>query len=216
MATEWNNAPHPPPVRVCAKCSTQSQTFGDFCPHCGHRYTGRRRRLRRRTAIILTVALVVLGAEVTAIAWKLQHDREEERIAATDARREADRVEAERLEAERAEAEQKQEAAEAKAAARQRARAAQRAQRQELIRQMQASITKDAKDRVARGELEGPIYYTSCDPLGGGSVDDLTALTTTFECLAVYEQLEGGQVRGWVFSSRANWDESSWSWRLGR
>lgn len=80
---------------------------------------------------------------------------------------------------------------------------------------MQASITKDAKDRVANGELEGPIYYTSCDPLGGGSVDDLTALTTTFECLAVYEKLDGGQVRGWVFSSTANWDKSSWSWHLG-
>jgi len=80
---------------------------------------------------------------------------------------------------------------------------------------MQKSITKDAKERVADGELEGPIYYTSCDPLGGGSVDDLTALTTTFECLAVNEKLGGGQVRGWVFSATANWDEGSWSWRLG-
>ncbi len=80
---------------------------------------------------------------------------------------------------------------------------------------MQASITKDAKKRVDEGVLEGPIFYTSCDPLGGGSVDDLTALTTTFECIGVNEKLKAGQVRGWAFSATMNWDEGSWTWSLG-
>ncbi len=80
---------------------------------------------------------------------------------------------------------------------------------------MQQSITKDAKGRVGDGFLDGPILFTSCDPLGGGSVDDLTARTTTFECLAINERLGGGQVSGYRFSATANWDESSWTWRLG-
>lgn len=117
------------------------------------------------------------------------------------------------------EAQEAADAAEAAQEARQEAKAAaaraERRLRTNLVKQMQGSITKDAKERVVDGELEGPIYYTSCDPLGGGSVDDLTALTTTFECIAVNERLEGGQVRGWVFSATANWDEGSWTWRLG-
>ena len=69
---------------------------------------------------------------------------------------------------------------------------------------MEASITKDAKKDVESGMLDGPIYYTTCDPLGGGSQDDLTALTTTFECSAVNEKLKGGVVRGYVYSATAN------------
>ena len=77
--------------------------------------------------------------------------------------------------------------------------AAERKIRGPIIRQMQGSITKDAKERVTDGYLEGPIMYTSFYPLGGGSVDDLTALTTTFDCIAVNEELGGGRVSGYGF-----------------
>jgi len=194
-----------PPTRVCAKCSVQTQTSGEYCPHCGNSYVARRRRLSRKmvVAIVTSVvaALVLAGGAATAITLKAEHDRQ----AAAAERREAAQAAAEKAEAAR------QERQEAKAAAEQ----AERDVRAQLIRQMQKSITKDAKERAADGVLDGPIYYTTCDPLGGGSVDDLTALTTTFECLAVNEKLGGGQVRGWVFSATANWDEGSWSWRLG-
>jgi outer membrane murein-binding lipoprotein Lpp len=195
----------PPPTRVCAKCSVQTQTSGDYCPHCGNSYVARRRRLSRKAiiAIVASVvaALVLAGGAATAISLKAKQDRE----AAAAERREAAQAAAEKAEAAR------QERQEAKAAAEQ----AERDIRAQIIRQMQKSITKDAKERVGDGVLEGPIYYTTCDPLGGGSVDDLTALTTTFECIAVNEKLGGGQVRGWVFSATANWDEGSWSWQLG-
>jgi hypothetical protein len=202
---EQNSPSDGPPTRVCAKCSVQTQTSGEYCPHCGNSYVVRRRRLSRKAvvAIVASVvaALVLAGGAATALTLKAKHDRE----AAAAERREAAQEATEKAEAAR------QERREAKAAAEQ----AERDSRGQLVRQMQKSITKDAKERVVDGVLDGPIYYTSCDPLGGGSVDDLTALTTTFECIAVNEKLGGGQVRGWVFSATANWDEGSWSWRLG-
>lgn len=196
------------PTKVCSNCSVQTRTSGDFCPHCGKGYGARRRALSKKAIGVLVAIVVVLALAGGGYAMKLRSDETDKREAAA-----AERAEA-AAKKERAE----EDAAEAAAQARRAEQAAQRAERAErksLITQMQASITKDAKKRVADGELDGPIFYTSCDPLGGGSVDDLTALTTTFECLAVNEKLGGGQVRGWVFSSTVNWDEASWSWRLG-
>ncbi|MQW75307.1 DUF2510 domain-containing protein [Nocardioides sp. dk4132] len=202
--------PLAPPTKVCPKCSVQTHTSGDFCPHCGARYVRRRRpELGRKAIIGIVAAAVVLLGIGGGIVWKVQHDREQERNAEAAAL-EAERETAAREREEKAEAER--EAAEEAAAL----ETAERAVRTSIIKQMQQSITKDAKEKVSEGVLEGPIYYTNCDPLGGGSVDDLTALTTTFECLAVNEKLDGGQVRGWVFSSTVNWDEGSWSWHLGR
>lgn len=92
--------------------------------------------------------------------------------------------------------------------------AAERKVRGSIIRQMQESITEDARERVAEGVLDGPILDTSCDPLGGGSVDDLTALTTTFDCIAVNEEIGGGRVSGYGFASTVDWNKYSWSWQL--
>lgn len=36
------DAPPGVPVRVCRKCSAQSQVSGDSCPYCGARFTGKR------------------------------------------------------------------------------------------------------------------------------------------------------------------------------
>ena len=144
---------------------------------------------------------------------KVRHDNDQEQkaVVAKLAAEAAEELQAEEDAAAAAEDRKRlnREAAEA-------AEDSERTVRASIIKQMQKSVTKDAKERVADGELDGPIFYTSCDPLGGGSVDDLTAFTTTFECLAVNEKLDGDQVRGWVFSSTVNWDEGSWSWRLGR
>jgi hypothetical protein len=167
-----------PSTKVCAKCSVQTQTSGDYCHHCGHSYVARRRRLGRKTVVAILAAVVLASGAAAAITLKAKHDQE---VAAAE-RREAAKAAAEKAEAARQARQQ------AKTAAKQ----AERDIRTQLIKQMEKSITKDAKKRVADGLLEGPIYYTSCDPLGGGSVDDLTALTTTFECIAVNEKLGGG------------------------
>lgn len=207
--TENPESPSSPvPIKVCGKCSVQTRTSGDFCPHCGHSYVARSRGISKRVLGVVAAVVLVLALAGGGFALKMRSDEAEQREAAAAERAEAA---AEKKQAE----EEAAEAADQERRVQQAAERAERAERKSIITQMQASITKDAKKRVADGELEGPIFYTSCDPLGGGSVDDLTALTTTFECLAVNEKLGGGQVRGWVFSSTVNWDEGSWSWRLG-
>jgi hypothetical protein len=200
------------PTKVCAKCSVQTNTTGEFCPHCGNSYMKKKRRLSPRIVAIVAATVVLLVVAGGGVALKVRHDQDQEAEAAAAERS------AEAAEEKQAEEDAAAEAAEKKRLAREEAAVAEKAERAvraSIIKQMQFSITKDAKERVADGELEGPIFYTSCDPLGGGSVDDLTALTTTFDCLAVNEKLDGGQVRGWVFSSTVNWNKGSWSWRLG-
>lgn len=190
------------PTRVCRRCSVQSQMAGDFCPSCGKSFVRRGASKRARWVILTVVALLVVGGAGAAVAAKVRSDRaaraEQDRASAAAERREEAEAAAER-------AAQKKKAAED----------AERDERARLIKQMQKSITKDARKDAGDGMLDGPIFYTSCDPLGGGSVDDLTALTTTFECIAVNQKLDNGGARGYVYSSTMNWDEFSWSWRLG-
>jgi hypothetical protein len=162
---------------------------------------------------VAIVGVLLVAGTATGVTAKVRADREEAAAqaaqkAAAERKAAARAAEAERIAEEQAEAERA-------AAAKRAAANAERRQRRSIIRQMQQSITKDARDEVESGMLDGPIFYTACDPLGGGSADDLTALTTTFECIAVNEKLGGGQVRGYVYSATANWDEASWSWRLG-
>lgn len=204
-------APSNPPTRVCSKCSTQSQSSGDFCPHCGSSYVRRRLRPGRRAIILTVVAVVLIAGVGTGVALKVEHDRDQEREQAADARAQADR---EAAEAAKEKADAATAAREERRQSQLAAEAAERKIRRSIIRQMQGSITKDAKERVADGYLDGPIMYTSCDPLGGGSVDDLTALTTTFDCIAVNEELGGGRVSGYGFAATVNWDKGSWTWRL--
>jgi uncharacterized paraquat-inducible protein A len=64
------------PVRVCRKCSTQSQTAGEFCPHCGARYS---RKSRSRRARVLTWAMplvLVIAVAATAVALIVHHNNQ--------------------------------------------------------------------------------------------------------------------------------------------
>jgi hypothetical protein len=90
-----------------------------------------------------------------------------------------------------------------------------RAGRLVAVTEMEASILKDAKKRVKSQDLTGPILSATCTPLGGGSVDDLTALTGTFECIAVNKKNSDGSSEGYRFASTINWSEGSYSWHLG-
>lgn len=113
-------------------------------------------------------------------------------------------------------------AAAAKAAAAAEASAAaasedtERAVRKVYVGELETSIEKDAKSRVTKGSLTGPIKRVSCTPTGGGSLDDLTSLTTTFECIAVNKTNKDKTESGYIFTATMNWDDASYSWHLGR
>jgi hypothetical protein len=191
-------------VRICPKCSVQSTVSGGFCPACGTSYTRRRKfpRISKKAAVI-TLAIIVVGGAAAGTALGVQHSQEvaAEEAAAKKARAAAAAVAAEKArELEAAEAEEK----------------AERAIRAIIVTGLEEAVQKDAVSRVDEGRLDGPIQRTECTPLGGGSVDDLTAITGTFECIAVNEKRDDGSESGYVFSATVNWDAASYSWHLGR
>lgn len=179
-------------VRVCRKCSTQSENSGDFCPNCGKSYT--RKSLSKRTKIITGVAtaVVVFGGGGTATVVAVVNHNHHVKAAKAAAAQEAAAQEAQ-------DASDEQE----------------RADREATVKEMEETITKDAQKEVSKGLLTGPIKYTSCDPLGGGSTDDLTAITTTFTCIAVNKENDDGTVSGYSYSATMNWTEGTYSWQLG-
>lgn len=193
-------------TRVCRRCSVQSDAAGNFCPNCGRSYT--RVGLSKRTKLVAgaVIVAVLLGVGVTAAVAKVHHDQ-----ADTAAQAAAD-AKAANLAREKAKAKA---AAARKKAAKRADDNAERRDRHAAVKQMQQSITKDAGKNVASGLLDGPILYTTCDPLGGGSTDDLTALTTTFSCLAVNKKNGDGTVSGYSFHATENWTAGTYSWGLG-
>jgi hypothetical protein len=190
------------PTRVCRSCSVQSVTSGDFCPHCGKPYVRRAKSSKIKWVALAVVVILLVAAGATALTVKHHHD-----VEAKDRRVAAHRKAVAAANAEAAK--------DARAAAQKAEDASERRTRHTLVKAMQKSITKDAKKDVADGVLDGPILYTTCDPLGGGSTDDLTALTTTFQCLAVDKKNNDGTVSGYQFDATANWSESSYTWHLG-
>src|SRR4051812_38055373 len=63
----------PNPIRLCRRCSAQSQTDGTHCPHCGASFV-RRHRVSKRTALVASAATVVIIAAAGALIV-VRHDR---------------------------------------------------------------------------------------------------------------------------------------------
>lgn len=198
-------------VRVCPQCSVQSKTAGNFCPNCGAPYIARAGWLRAHKRVVLIVAgLLILAGAGTGIGLGIQH---------------TDQVNAEQAAADEAKKKESDAAAEAKkresdaaasaASAKQAADAAKRTVRKAVVTDLEASVLKDAQSRVTEGVLTGPISLASCTALGGGSTDDLTAITGTFQCIAVNKTNADGSQSGYRFSATVNWDDGSYTWHLG-
>lgn len=188
-----------PPTRICPSCATQAQTAGDFCPHCGKSYA--RRRLSRGAVIVgVCVAMLAVAATGGGIAVKVSYDQRVAREAAArqDAVQRAEE-EAGQREAAKAEAE----------------RQAVISGRRALEKALAAAITKTAREYVREGTLEGPIYYTSLNPVAGGS-EDLAEPTAKYEGLAVNKKDKDGTVWGYSFDGTINFDKGTYTWVLQR
>ncbi len=182
-------------TRVCRRCSAQSTTTGDTCPACGTAFV-RSRRPSRRLVLGVVAVLVVAGAGAGAVLVKAQRDADErDRVAV-------------------AEAQAAQEAADREAAAQEEADDLERDLRAETVDQLEKNITKHARKLVRQDLLEGPIKYSSCTAVGG-STDDLTALTGTFECIAVNKENKDDTVSGYSYAGTADWSSGEISWKLG-
>jgi len=196
------NVESTPPVRVCKRCSTRSETAATNCPHCGASYVRGIRSLKGRVSRRVVVGIAAFGVLlVVAFGVKLVADHN----AAADAKAKAT---AAKLAADR------RAAAEAKAA--DELATLQQKLRDSSIKEMEASITKDARSRVNDGALDGPIINTQCEPDAAGADTLYTDTLTNFACLAVNKKVGGGQVEGYTFHATMNWDKFSYTWGLGQ
>lgn len=185
------------PTRICRRCSTASNSAGDFCPSCGTSYVRRSRRPSRRMVVVAATLLVLVGGG--AAAFGVQQSRS----AASQDRAEA------------AADRQDRRAAVAEQEAQDEADEAERSARSDLVDALEEQVTKDAREKVGDDLLDGPILYSSCTATGGGSTDDLTALTGTFDCLAANKENSDGTVSGYRYSGTAEWGTGDITWRLG-
>ena len=217
MDAKPEDEPQDPLTKICPKCSVQNETASKFCPNCGASYETQRffaKSSKRVRLIIAAVLIVIIGGIGTSLSIQNTNRLNAEQTAATAA---AEAEQAAAATAADAEAEKKREseAAARAAAAKKSADDAQRTLRKAIVTELEASILKDAQERVTSGRLEGPITLASCTPLGGGSSDDLTAITGTFQCIAVNKTNADGSSSGYRFSATVNWNALSYTWHLG-
>lgn len=193
-------------TRVCRKCSTQSTTSGKFCPNCGNGFErGGAPRVNKNSLIAGVLAVVLIAATTVGFALKNRHDSNAEaaRVAAVA-----------KSETARLAAVAKSEAAD-NAKIKSDADDAERKQRAAWVTALESYIKKDAKKKVGEGILDGPILSGSCTATGGGSTDDLTALTGTFDCMAVNKENKDDTMSGYSYAGTIDWQTGEFTWRLG-
>lgn len=191
------------PFRLCRKCSTQARTSGDFCPHCGARYSKLRRSPKQRLLRYALPLIVVLAGCSVAVVLIVHHNNQvgaQKRAAATAAARSAA-------------------AQRAAAASRRRLQAAQakahrdlvQIERASMVSQLQTAVKGDAVKDVNDGVLTGPILKVQCEPATSA---DATAPIANYTCLAAKTE-SGGTLEGYRFSALLNTNTGSISWHLG-
>ncbi len=150
--------------------------------------------------LVSAIVLALLGGGVIAGTVAAEQQRLAEVAAANEAERAAEVAQAE---AEKRAAEELAEAEEAE-----------RALRAEFLAEVQATIKGEARKAQKNGWLAGSkIIDVSCTPLSG-SMDDLLAASTDFECFAAYKANKDGTQSGWFWDVTVNWDTGSYTWEM--
>jgi hypothetical protein len=186
------------PLRQCPHCGAQRRTRFEHCPACGKSYFVAPPRFSRRTRRALTllataIALAALAALVTLLKGAATDSASRQRT------RQAAAVAAERRRLSREQAAHHGRAAGVPLPRPGASASARRDARRRMVSSLQATITADARGRVARGEIKaGGVRTTECDPLNPGQrtrdEDDLDQPLGRYSCLAVTQTARRGTV----------------------
>ncbi|AOW94406.1 hypothetical protein BFN03_04145 [Rhodococcus sp. WMMA185] len=160
-------------------------------------------RKRPSKKVLIAIAVVGLVAVGGGTIWKVSHDasvRAEQEAVALAAQIAADE-EAARLANERAaqEAEDENE----------------RALRARAVTGIESSVQEMAEEHVEKGFMTGPVLDVSCSPVGGGSTDDLTEVTTVFQCFAATKDNGDGSMSGFNYHATMNWNTGEYTYGRG-
>jgi hypothetical protein len=197
----FSRAPQGPPPRTCRSCGEEAGTWRAECPSCGKRYDRRFARVSDRQRWILA-AVAVIGA-VTAAALILpgvfeSRDDHNARVA----REHAARVAAERRRLEREQRPVRGRPAGLKPPPAGASPAEQLAARRRLVTALEGAILTDARARIDKGQLDGPVSRVECGPLirtpgNRGEEQDLRRIRGRYDCVAVKrEVIKEGKVVG--------------------
>ena len=205
----WLQIPPPEQAQVEAPLVDQSTQ---------ERASGSRRWIWVAAAVLALIGVVV-GVNAVNNA---REAREAAAVAAQETKAKEDLVARQRAaaaaaaaaEAERQanEAKEAQEAKEAKEAE----ETVDRAIRGALVKEIEKSVKKMAKSHVKSGLINGPIVDVSCEPVAGGSVDDLSEETAVFQCFAANKKRKDGSASGYYYNSTINWDSGEYTYGYGQ
>lgn len=164
-----------------------------------------RRRLSKKARVLAIAAVLVIALIVAALTVKMNMDAGKAASIAAE-------IAATKL----------QDAADAKDAADAAAQAktvkddAEKASRLATVKEIEASVKTMAEKQVADNLLTGPILSTLCSPIGAGSTNDLTQLTTTFECFVAHKDNGDGTQSGYTFHANMNWSTGAYTYGIGK
>jgi hypothetical protein len=207
-------------ARTCPHCGFVEESARERCSHCGRSVLIRAPRLQgRRRATVLwgggAVALLVL-AVVIVVVLNAKADRDARQRAADARAAQAERVRLTKLQA-------PHRGAATDLRPRRGATEGERlAARGELVRRVEASITRDARARARTGELAGPISGSECGPFlrAPDAVPDdrvLAKRVGRYDCVAIKDDIKGasgGSVGrlGYPFVAALDFDRFTYVW----
>jgi hypothetical protein len=208
------------PLRTCPHCGFEERSTRERCTRCGRSVLVRAPRLRGRRRTYAkwggAAALVVVAAVLALVLNAVSSDREKRENAKAEKAIAAEKARLRRIQApHRGAAPQLRPAPGASDQSVLAARAA-------LVRDVEASITRDAQARDRAGELKGPIARTECGPLlkAKDAVPDDRILTKPigrYDCVAVKRSITGeaGQSvgrLGFAFVAALDFKRFSYVW----
>ena len=157
---------------------------------------------RTRVFVGIAAAVLLLGGGTAAVASVQARDQAAAQAAEE---READERDAARV------------AANEKAAADREAdaEAAEREGRDLTVTEIEGSVKTMADGNAAEG-LHEAVIEVSCNPVDGGSTDDLTDQTTAFDCFAATTDNADGTQSGYYYNATVNWTTAEYTYGYGR
>lgn len=74
------------------------------------------------------------------------------------------------------------------------------------------SVKGAAQKMIDEGDIEGSVLDAYCNPVAGGSLEDIQETTTAFECFVATVDNGDGTQNGYFWDVLKNWDTGRYTW----